>query len=227
MNSLKYYISRIPNIPKTILFNFYYLPFKQAIKFPIFVGSRVKISSLGDRSALKIDTDKLGFVQIGVANGPHGLAVQKSYWEIHSGAKIHCEGKFITNKGIKIIVKKNAELFLGDGTTIGPNGLIVCEKKISIGKDCMMSWNVQLIDSDGHPIIANNECINKPKEIIIGNHVWCSENSTILKGSTICMGCVVGSHAVVAGKNFNKNEIIVGCPAKAIKTGVNWKRESF
>lgn len=227
MNSLKYYINRVPNIPKTLLFNFYYLPFKQAIRFPIFVGGRVKINSLGDRTALKVDTTKLGFVQIGSGKGPHGMANRNGCWDISSGARIHFEGKFISNKGLKFIAKKNAELFFGDGTTMGPNGMILCEKKISIGKECMLSWNVQLMDSDGHPIFVDGECINYPKEITLGDHIWCAENVTILKGSRIPDECIIGSHAVVTGSKYNEHDIIAGCPAKTIKSNATWSRTDF
>ena len=83
------------------------------------------------------------------------------------------------------------------------------------------------MDSDGHPIFVDGECINYPKEITLGDHIWCAENVTILKGSRIPDECIIGSHAVVTGSKYNKHDIIAGNPAKIIKANANWKRESF
>lgn len=51
---MKHMLPWIIGIPKTILLNFYYLPFKKAIKFPFRVAGNFKIDSLGNRDAISI-----------------------------------------------------------------------------------------------------------------------------------------------------------------------------
>lgn len=47
MNRLHKAYLLIRAIPKTVLFNFRYLPFKQAIKFPVVVSHRVALQRMG------------------------------------------------------------------------------------------------------------------------------------------------------------------------------------
>ena len=49
--------------------------------------------------------------------------------------------------------------------------------------------------------------------INIGNRVWLGLGSSILKGTTIAEGCVVGAFAVVAKSFKTPNSLIVGSPA--------------
>ena len=52
--------------------------------------------------------------------------------------------------------------------------------------------------------------------IIIGEDVWIAAQCTILKGSKINNGAVVGAHSLV-NCEVPQNAIVVGCPAKVIK----------
>ena len=63
------------NILKTIFFNFKSLPFKQAIKFPIFIYSDTKLISIGK---IHIDSDDIhkGMIRIGKRNFFAGFKTQ-------------------------------------------------------------------------------------------------------------------------------------------------------
>ncbi|MGU5730950.1 acyltransferase, partial [Aeromonas jandaei] len=50
--------------------------------------------------------------------------------------------------------------------------------------------------------------------------------STILKGSNIGTNSIVGTNSVVTGGKMPKNSIIAGQPARVIKNGISWNRES-
>lgn len=53
------FLKLIMDLPKTLLFNFYYLPIKYAIKLPFHVDFRTKIQSLGKRNSVVLkDTNK-------------------------------------------------------------------------------------------------------------------------------------------------------------------------
>lgn len=94
--------------------------------------------------------------------------------------------------------------FLGD-ITIGDN-VMIGPKTIIWGRDHGISLGTPMCEQDH---------VKKP--IVIGNDVWIGGNVTILKGVKISDGAVIGAGSVVV-KNIPPNAIVVGNPAKIIKT---------
>lgn len=127
----------------------------------------------------------------------------------------------------KIVVRGNGcSVSIGEGTTFG-SAYMVCmgnENSITIGSECMFAENIEVWNTDSHPIFdADGRVINHSKSIAIGNHVWCGKYCKILKGVTIGDGAVIGMQALVT-KNIEPNTLNVGIPATAIRKGVNWDR---
>lgn len=99
---------------------------------------------------------------------------------------------------------------------------------VSIGNECMFSEEILIYPTDVHCIFdkLTGEVLNFGKPITIGNHVWCGRGVTFLKGSSILNDSVIASHSVVT-KIFNEDNIVIGGnPAKTLKQGVNWARET-
>jgi len=68
----------------------------------------------------------------------------------------------------------------------------------------------------------SDQRINEHAPIKIGNKVWIGCRTTILKGTAIADGCIVGANSFVS-KNFNqKNCMIAGNPARIVKENVKW-----
>jgi len=61
------------------------------------------------------------------------------------------------------------------------------------------------------------------RPLIIGDHVWFCENSTVMNGVKIGSGAVIGSYAVVYD-NVPANTLVMGNPAKVVMENVQWKR---
>ncbi len=106
-------------------------------------------------------------------------------------------------------------------TTVNSNA------KILVGDNCMFSSNIELYNTDGHPIYnassTNKGHINYVKDMIIGNHVWIGYGAVILKNVNIPDNCIIGRNSVVASKNFiEPNCVIAGNPAKIVKRNINW-----
>lgn len=90
----------ILDLPKTLLFNFYYLPVKDAIKLPFHVDYRTKIQSLGKRDSVVLrDPNKK--IRIG-GKGSFALG-GRTYWCVSSTGKIVFEGAASFCKGTQII----------------------------------------------------------------------------------------------------------------------------
>lgn len=95
---------------------------------------------------------------------------------------------------------------------------------IKIGDDCMMGLNVVIQSSDAHPVfnVETGEVINKGADVEIGNHVWITTGSQIMKGVKIADNCVIGAGSIVTKDCSEPNSIYAGTPAKLIKSGCNW-----
>ncbi|MFR9720376.1 acyltransferase [Aeromonas diversa] len=117
---------------------------------------------------------------------------------------------------------------IGDKTTISGAMIASFEPyEINIGDDCMISYDVEIRNTDSHKIISRKtgERINPGKPIHIGDHVWIGARSVILKGSSIQHDSIVGTNSIVTG--FVPEYVIVaGQPAKVIKGDISWNRES-
>ena len=133
--------------------------------------------------------------------------------------------KFLDRR-VKILGMSNSKVFVGADLFTNAECLMDCADgaDIHIGKDCIFSDFVELRTGDGHTILnTNGEKINFNKSIYIGNHVWLGKYVMVLKGAGVSDNSVVGAHSVVTKKFDDKGVVIVGMPAKIIKTGVNWR----
>ncbi len=134
---------------------------------------------------------------------------------IHKGGSL-VAGNCQFYSGVRLEIGKNGRLDIGNGSYLNRNTLIICEKKIDIGKNCKIAWDVVIMDSDLHPI--NSEpIVNKP--VFIEDNVWIGCRSIILKGVRIGKGAVVAAGSVVS-KDIPPFTIWGGAPAKFI-THVN------
>lgn len=115
---------------------------------------------------------------------------------------------------------KGAQIFVGDGTQIGRNVMMSAAKKITIGKKCLVSYNVSFLDHD-HNFVADisifDSGITEAKEIIVGDNCFIGAHSFILKGVHLGKQCVVGANSVVT-KSFPAYSVIAGSPARLVKT---------
>lgn len=143
-----------------------------------------------------------------------------------SNNKLIIHGKYINSTDF-IIRGDNCTVEIGEGTTIW-SGMIVCmgnHASITIGNDVMLSDNIDIWNSDTHPIFdSNDNLINPSSSITIGNNVWLGKGVKVLKGVMIGDGAVVGMGSMVT-KNIAPNTLNVGVPTRSIKSGICWKRD--
>lgn len=97
-------------------------------------------------------------------------------------------------------------------------------KTISIGEDCLFSYDIEIWNGDGHSIFINNSTLpyNVDSDITIGNHVWAGAYSKILKGAFISDDTVIGMSSLVNKPFEESNVILSGLPAKVVKRNITW-----
>ncbi len=207
---------------KSIYFNFKYLPFRQAIRFPLFVSFRTKLiatqGSIRINGPLRTGMIRIGFGEVGIFDKKYNRVI----WEVKGD--IIFEGRALFKFGSRISVGENAQLHIGKGFRISPDSSLVCFKKMVFGDNVRISWEVIIMDNDFHKIKSlEGELLNKPKEIIVGNNVWIGMRSTLLKGTQIDDHVIVGSGSLINRPVRGQHQIIAGNPAKVIKEGVRWE----
>lgn len=116
-----------------------------------------------------------------------------------------------------------SKLQIGEKTGIRGVQIYGKDADISIGENCMLSYDIILRNNDMHTIfdIKSSEIINRPKDINISKHVWIAPHTTILKGVTIGENSIIATGSICT-KNCPTNSIMAGVPAKIVKTGIKW-----
>lgn len=213
MKKLSKLYNYIRCIPKTLFFNFYYLPTRQALKFPIIVSHRTKFLGLGGKITIpenaKTAKIKLGFGIVQISDYKYSRFI----WDLEKDGHIYFGNNIKIGTGCKLFV--SGTLILGNRLHISGESSITCKNKIKFGNNCLVSWKTIFMDTDFHEIIEKGVRINPDKEISIGNSVWICANSTVLKGVLIGNNSIVSASSNVIS-SFSENNIIGGNPAKVI-----------
>ena len=208
---------------RTLYFNMKYFPPKVAIRLPFLIYHRTDLYKMQGKIVLNV-TPRLGLVKI----GPHGLGTQdvkysRTMWEVSGTLVIN--GKANIGRGCRISIGNGAVLTLGDKLTITGRSSIICQEEITLGNDCLLSWDILIMDTDFHNILnENGKVINQPRPIHIGNHVWIGCRNTILKGVSIADNVIVSANSTITQRVSESNCAIggIGRDATILKKGINW-----
>lgn len=120
-----------------------------------------------------------------------------------------------------LIDVKGASVKIGNNSRI--NGAYIhAQSSIKIGSNCVIASGTNIIDSNGHILKSLDRTKGRdiPEKIEIGNNVWIGLNAIILKNTRIGDNSVISAGSVVKGV-FPPNSLIVGNPAKKVKTIIN------
>lgn len=208
------------SLPKTLRFNFHYFPLKIALKLPVFVSHRTFLRELHGKIVLpeKVNTAmiKIGFGDV----GHYDRKRSRSIWQV-SGT-VAFGGKASIGHGSKLSVRGN--LTLGADFNMTAESTIVCAHQISFGNDCLLSWDILIMDTDEHPIINQDGIRTNPdKPILVGNHVWIGCKCTLLKGTEIPNNTVVAAGTLLTSAFSGENQVIGGNPPAVLKSDVRWE----
>ena len=121
---------------------------------------------------------------------------------------------------------ENSKIIIEEGTSVESCVIttIHSETYIEVGKNCMFASDINLYNTDSHPVFdfETKKVINKVRGIKIGEHCWLGKNVTILKNTEIANDCIIGWGAVVSGKYTEEHCAIAGNPAKVVKKSITW-----
>lgn len=128
--------------------------------------------------------------------------------QIHENVSIGDFSK-ITAKSGNVIIEKN--VFIGNGC------ILVSRENISIGAGTLIGEYVVIRDQDHIVNVASIQDSGfHSNPIRIGANCWLGAKVSVLRGSTIGDGAVIGAHSLVRGF-IPPYTLAVGCPAKVVK----------
>lgn len=209
--------------PYTLYLNFKSFPLKDAVKFPIIVYDRIHIKN----SNRIIQNQRVIFNQIRLGYGNVKVYSSKEVvliWDVKG--KLIIDGKVSLGIGTKISVEKNATLEIGSNFTVTAKSNIICSDFIKIGKECLFAWDITVMDTDFHKVVSDNGTyVNSNRPIIIENDVWIGFGCTILKGSIIRHGTVVGAKTIITTDTINENLVVSNnYLLRTLKENIYWRR---
>ncbi|MCA9325286.1 acyltransferase [Candidatus Saccharibacteria bacterium] len=147
-----------------------------------------------------------------------------------SNAVVYISKHYITYRKhrYKIYAQADTTVFIGKDVNfhLGSDSMAYIAasegSNVVIGDDCLFSLNLWIRTSDGHAAYdsVTKRRINPAGSVFIGDHVWIGQDVTVLKGSRIGSGCIIGAGSIVTGKTIGSNCSCAGTPARVLKHGV-------
>ncbi|MBQ3739408.1 MAG: hypothetical protein II862_10575 [Bacteroidales bacterium] len=210
----------IRSIPKTLRFNLHYFPLKTALKLPVVVSHRTYLRELHGKVELPEKVER-AMIKIGFGDvGHYDRKRSRGIWQV-SGT-VSFGGKASIGHGSKLSVRGN--LSFGDGFNMTAESTIVCAKEIRFGRDCLLSWDILVMDTDEHPLYnKENERINPDKAIQVGDHVWIGCKCVLLKGAEVPDNTVVAAGTLLTSSFSGEHQVIGGNPPSVLKSDVRWE----
>ena len=221
INSRK--IEILISLPKSLYVNYKLLPLKQAIKMPILVRYNCVLQNLSGMFSFPEEVKRfmfrMGFGDIAIFDKKFSRSI------LDVSGKVIVNGSVFFGHGCKISVSKNGVLELGEDVRTTAEMSLVCHHSVKIGRHVLISWETMIMDTDFH---YTENTIDKTisllcSPVIIEDNVWIGCRTTILKGSYIPYGCVVGSSSLINKKFDRAYVLLAGNPASIKKMNVTRK----
>jgi acetyltransferase-like isoleucine patch superfamily enzyme len=155
----------------------------------------------------------------------HPFKTPPGFIRLNENARLIVHGDVGIVDGVMIEVGPEATLEIGGNTYINTNTVIGVKESIRIGKDCAISAEVGISDTDMHFILdpeGNKMPATAPIEI--GDHVWIGARCVIMKGTKIGSGAVIGATALVQGRVPPKS-LVIPNRSKVMPLNIEWVAE--
>ncbi|MFM9945518.1 MAG: gamma carbonic anhydrase family protein [Bacteroidia bacterium] len=131
-------------------------------------------------------------------------------------------------KGQRVFIAPNATVIgkatLGNDASVWFGAVIRADgDKVTIGDSTNVQDNSVIHVDPGFPVNIGHNCIIGHLSIVhgatLGNHVLVGMHSTIMNGAEIGDFCIIGANALItAGTKIPPNSLVMGSPAKVIKS---------
>ena len=206
-------------LPGSIVFNFYYLPFTQAIKLPILC---YKLHGQVLRGGVEIDSKTISFGMIRL-----GFKTTDLY--PNTGIMWRNEGKVIFHGECKIgndsylVCGKKGIISIGNNFFATGSFRIVSETGINIGDNVLVGWGSIFLDTNFHPLYSTDTKSFKTAygKVNVGDGCWFAAQTLLLHSVEIPDHCVFGARSIINHSiTYQSNCLYSGNPIILLKKGI-------
>lgn len=142
-----------------------------------------------------------------------GQLLARNQGEMVIGDRVRLEGSSVR---IELHCSRGATLSIGEGTFINYASNISATRSVTIGRNCAIGQYAIILDNDYHDIEDITRAA-EPKPVVIEDDVWIGARVTILPGSHIGRGSVIGAQSLVRG-TIPPYTLAAGVPARPIRS---------
>ena len=192
-------LSRILNVfyiwIPSIVFNFHYLPWKQAIKLPIYLR-KPNYRKLGGKVIIESSAIKRGMIRLGF-NITNTYPDNGISW-LNEGTIIF-KGETVIGSDSYIVVRPTGKVEFGeDFASTAALKLVSCVG-IQFGKGSLLGWDVTIMDTNFHPLYdtTNKQFKKSYGKISIGDYNWFSTQCMIMHSVVTPEHCVFGARSIL------------------------------
>ncbi len=221
------------NVFKTIYLNLRMLPFRQAVRLPIFIFGRVSFVSL--RGRIIIDAERIHTAMIQLGDPADMYFNPQHAGVIYNDGQIIFRGRFDAGCGYNLRTYAGGAIIFGENTHLGSKNNFISKIKIEFGDYSRTAFEVVIMDTSfhytmdmvGHVVTAADSPVK------IGKYNWIANRSTVQKG-TITPDNLIAASGSLLNRDYTgtvpEYSLIGGTPAKLIKENVtrvwNWESET-
>jgi len=211
------------NMLKTIFINFKMLPFKQAVKMPMFFYGKIITLELSGKIVIEGDVHP-GMIRYGYKwfdLWPTSFLPT----QIQVMGRLVFQGAAVISGGVNVNVQsKDGVLTIGKDVLIGGGSICKCLERIEIGDYTGITGNCTIMDCNMHFVknIDTGTVSNYKGPIKIGERCWINAGSIITKGAVVPDFSIAARNAYLSTdySEFGTNLFLVGSPAKPTSSKV-------
>ena len=209
------------SLPKTLWFNFHYLPFSQAVRLPIFLYRPRLVRC---RGKIRIEGPvRTGMIHLGaptVSLYPNDGIM----YENHGGTVVFSGHCMLGNHSF-LSIGESGEVYFGD-TFRATAVKIACYNRIRIEPNVRIGWECVLTDTDFHALTVENEDGTLSRSagsmpVRIGHDSWIAMRCMIFKGTVLPPRTVVAAGSLLnRAYDVPEKTLLGGQPARCLRHGV-------
>ncbi len=200
----------------SMIFNFHYLPFKQAVRLPILL-KKPNFRKLEGKVIIDNKNIHQGMIRLGfnISNVYPDSGIS---W-LNEGTIIF-KGTAQIGSDSYIVVRQTGSIEFGDDFLSTAATKIVSCIGISFGQHTLIGWSVTIIDTDFHPLydIDKARFNDAYGKIEIGDCNWISTQCMIMHSVHTPENCVFGARSVLThNRQYESYCVYAGSPVHVVK----------
>lgn len=205
----------------TLRLNFKLLPWRQALRLPIVVEGRLRLT-IGPEARIVLPQDA-GRATVVIGSRHETYKASAGRGQLTIGGTWHVEGKVRIGVDSCLYIHPGAVLTTGDGVYIARDSQIECAERVTLGAN-VLAGEIYVCDTAGHTVSHHGQPQPMTRPIVVGEGCYLGFRTQLLRGTHLPPHCVVGSGAVCTrdyAQDYPGGHLLLtGVPAEVKATDV-------